>query len=201
MFNSNNRGFAKIIPKLGIILSVLALVISSPVPSYAKSSPNSGIKSTRLIVERSKASAPLGFQIFCLKNPKECKSSSIKKVAYSSGLMRVVSQINRKVNRTIRPRNDRGRDVWTLNARVGDCEEYILSKRSKLIKAGVPSGALRIATARTRSGEGHAVLIIRTNKGDFVLDNRTNTIKSWKDTDLRFIAISGSNPRKWKKIG
>lgn len=201
MLSHKNRIITKTLSRVGFLISILALALSSTVPSYAKISPNSGIKSTRLIVERYNTSAPLGFQIFCLKNPKECKSSSTKKVAYSSDLMRVASQINRKVNRYIRPRNDRGRDIWTLNARVGDCEEYILSKRSKLIKAGVPSGALRIATARTRTGEGHAVLIIRTNKGDFVLDNRTNTIKSWKHTDLRFIAISGSNPRKWKKIG
>ncbi len=200
--NINLKILTKIgIIKTGIILSFLAVAIAGVTPSYAKINPNSKTTSNRLIVERSSTSAPLGFQIFCLKNPSECKSSSSKKIAYSSQLMRVLSQVNRKVNRSIRPRNDRGRDIWTLNARVGDCEEYILAKRSKLIKMGVSSGALRIATATTRRGVGHAVLIVRTDKGDFVLDNRTNTIKPWNKTDLRWVAISGSNPKKWRKIG
>ena len=35
--------------------------------------------------------------------------------------------------------------------------------------------ALRIAVARTPPpGEGHAVLVVKTNNGDMVLDNRTN---------------------------
>lgn len=188
--------------KFNLVAGVfLSLVMFSTGTAQAKISPNAHQSSYRPIVERSITSSPLGFQIFCLQNPNECKSNSTKKTTYSSNLMRVASQINRKVNRTIRPRNDRGIDKWSLNVRVGDCEDYVITKRSLLIQAGVPSGSLRIATAVTRTGIPHAVLIIRTNKGDFALDNRTNTIKLWHKTDLRMIAMSGSNPKRWKKIG
>ncbi|MCF6344596.1 MAG: transglutaminase-like cysteine peptidase [Devosiaceae bacterium] len=182
---------------VGIFLTVTMFGASI---SHAKISPNINSNSFRAIAERSTTSSPLGFQIFCLQNPQQCKTSSKKKVAYSPTLMRVASQVNRKVNRAIRPRNDRGIDKWSLNSRYGDCEDYVISKRAMLIKAGVHSGALRIATAVTKEGIGHAVLIIRTNKGDFALDNRTNTIKLWNKTGLRMIAMSGSNPKKWKEI-
>ncbi len=187
--------------KFRIIVGVfLSLALFNTGAAQAKIDPNTNKASHRLIVERSTTASPLGFQIFCLQNPKECRANSSKKVAYSTSLMRVASKINRKVNRSIRPRNDRGIDKWSLNVRVGDCEDYVISKRSLLIRAGVPSGSLRIATAVTRRGVGHAVLIIRTNKGDFALDNRTNTIKLWNKTGLRMIAMSGSNPKRWKKI-
>jgi len=186
--------------KIGSWLTIIAFIMASVTPSFAKVSPNSSANSYRPIIERFSTSSPLGFQIFCVKNPRECKSSSRKKIGYSASLMRLASQVNSRVNRSIRARNDRGPDTWTLNARVGDCEDYVLSKRSMLVKAGVPSGALRIATATTSRGIGHAVLVIRTNRGDFVLDNRMNSIKLWNKTDLRMIAMSGANPKRWKKI-
>jgi len=186
--------------RLGFLLTIIAFIMASITPSFAKISPNSSTNSYRPIIERFSTSAPLGFQIFCVKNPRECRSSSRKKIGYSKSLMRLASQVNSRVNRSIRARNDRGADVWTLNTRVGDCEDFVLAKRAMLIKAGVPSGALRIATATTRRGVGHAVLVIRTNRGDFVLDNRMSSIKLWNKTDLRMIAMSGANPKRWKKI-
>ncbi|MNL69638.1 hypothetical protein D3C87_1945270 [compost metagenome] len=55
-----------------------------------------------------------------------------------------------------------------------------------------------MAVARTRSGEGHAVLVVKTSKGDLVLDNRSSAIKPWRSTDLRWVKIqSGDNPKRW----
>lgn len=145
--------------------------------------------------------APLGFQIFCLQHPKECKRSSNSKAAHSSILMRTLKRVNVSINRRIKPSNDRqGTDKWSLGVSTGDCEDYVLAKRSALIRAGIAPGALRIATARTRQGEGHAVLIVKTSKGDLVLDNRTNSIKSKPASRLRFIAISGANPMRWAAL-
>jgi len=102
------------------------------------------------------------------------------------------------VNNAIRPKNDRGgKDVWTLDASSGDCEDYVVTKRSRLIKMGLPPAALRIAYAKTRSGEGHAILIVKTSQGDFVLDNRTNAIKLKAQAGLRIISMSGANPKSW----
>lgn len=73
--------------------------------------------------------------------------------------------------------------------------------RQRLIQAGVPAGALRIAIAWTAAGEGHAVLIVRTTSGDLVLDNLTGQIKPWHAVNYRWIAMSSADPRRWNKIG
>lgn len=146
--------------------------------------------------------SPLGFKLFCLKNPNECKGSSKSSAAYTTALMRTLKSVNLQVNRSIKPKRDaKGTDRWTIGSAQGDCEEYVLAKRSKLIRAGVPAGALRIATARTRKGEGHAVLIVKTSRGDLVLDNLTNAIKSKSASGLRFVSISGANPHRWASRG
>ncbi len=115
--------------------------------------------------------------------------------------MKKLNFVNKEVNLAIAPKNDVGTDKWSLNVSAGDCEDYVLAKRSALTKAGIPAGALRIATATTKEGVGHAVLIVRTQRGDFVLDNLTNTIKTWDKVDHTMIAISGANPSKWSVIG
>ena len=104
---------------------------------------------------------------------------------------------------SIRPVNDRPDqgDVWQVNVKSGDCEDFALTKRDHLIAMGWSPRALRIAVTKTPYGEGHAVLVVKTDQGDLVLDNRTNAIKGWKDTDLRWLMIqSGDNPRVWYEL-
>ncbi len=142
---------------------------------------------------------PFAFIIFCVRNPAECRTASADEVRLNNELMATLQSVNRSVNRSIRPQNERG-DVWAINVVTGDCEDYALTKRSRLIAAGFPPGALRIAIVRIASGEGHAVLVVKTDEADLVLDNRTNTIKPWNETGLRWVAMSGANPRQWSNI-
>ena len=149
-------------------------------------------------VQAGGAQSPLGFKIFCLKYPNECKGGGKSSVSMTDATMQTLKRVNLSVNNAIRPKNDRGgKDVWTLDASSGDCEDYVVTKRSRLIKMGLPPGALRIAYAKTRSGEGHAILIVKTSQGDFVLDNRTNAIKLKAQAGLRIISMSGANPKSW----
>lgn len=175
-----------------------ALVAGSITPALALRNADE-ITSVRKLDPRGSASAPLGLMVFCLKQPAYCKGSGASEVRMSADLMRALNGINSRVNRSIRPRHDKG-DTWSINVRYGDCEDYVLTKRAELIKLGLPSAALRIATARTRSGEGHAVLVVRTNEGDYVLDNRTRSVKEWHRTGLNWIAMSDSSPRKWRRL-
>jgi len=145
--------------------------------------------------------APLGFQLFCIQNPDECRIDADRRLAYSPNLMQDLARINLHVNRAMEARYDDGADRWTVGGATGDCEDFVLTKRSQLVGAGIPAGALRIATALTRSGSGHAVLVVLTNRGDFVLDNMTNQIKPWDQTGLKMLSISGADPSKWYKIG
>lgn len=91
--------------------------------------------------------------------------------------------INAAVNWDLLPARDQdiyGRnEVWAMplterasGARPrGDCEDFVLEKRAKLLDAGWPANSLSIVTA-IAPGEGlHAVLVAHTDRGDFVLDN------------------------------
>ena len=55
----------------------------------------------------------------------------------------------------------------------GDCEDYVLLKRRMLMQAGWPRQALLVTVVRDKQGDGHAVLTVKTDKGEFILDNQT----------------------------
>jgi len=141
--------------------------------------------------------APLGYQLMCLKTPSECKGGGTASVKATADIMDKLTRVNSKVNRSIRPRNDRGADVWSANATSGDCEDYALGKRRALIKAGLPASSLRIAYVKTRRGEDHAILVVKTSKGDYALDNLNASVRPLSQTGYRVISTSGANPMKW----
>lgn len=112
------------------------------------------------------------------------------KVRLDSALWAEVNRVNREVNRRIRQTSDERNfgveDFWQLpagaNAR-GDCEDYVLAKRQALIERGVPSGALSIAIAKTRWGETHAVLLLASETGEYVLDSLSPWVSRWDRID------------------
>lgn len=118
-------------------------------------------------------------------------------MALTSQQIGTLRKVNLAVNRAIAPRSDGTRDVWTVNAASGDCEDYTMTKRLRLVKAGFPPGALRIAHVKTRKGESHAVLIVRSQRGDLVLDNLTDAIRPLKESGLRLVAMTGSDGHQW----
>ena len=84
----------------------------------------------------------------------------------------------------------------------GDCEDYVLLKQRMLISAGWPRQALLITVVRDEKGEGHAVLTVRTDKGEFVLDNQNPDILLWSETAYRYVKRqSQSNPNEWVSLG
>ena len=84
----------------------------------------------------------------------------------------------------------------------GDCEDYVLLKRRMLMQAGWPREALLITVVRDKKGDGHAVLTVKTDKGDFVLDNQEEQVLLWSDTGYRFVKRqSQSNPNNWVALG
>ena len=84
----------------------------------------------------------------------------------------------------------------------GDCEDYVLLKRRMLVQAGWPREALLITVVRDRHGDGHAVLTVKTDKGEFILDNQNDQILLWADTGYRFVKRqSQSDPNVWVALG
>jgi predicted transglutaminase-like cysteine proteinase len=141
---------------------------------------------------------PLGYSLMCLEHPEQCKSGGAAQVKATGSVLATLKRVNSHINRSIQPKYDSGdTDTWTINASTGDCEDYVLAKRAALIRAGIPASSLRIAYVKTRRGEGHAILVVKTNGKDLVLDNLTATIKPLSQTGYRIISISGANPMKW----
>jgi predicted transglutaminase-like cysteine proteinase len=84
----------------------------------------------------------------------------------------------------------------------GDCEDYVLLKRRMLMQAGWPREALLITVVRDKKGDGHAVLTVKTDKGEFILDNQAEEILLWSETGYRFVKRqSQGNPNVWIALG
>jgi predicted transglutaminase-like cysteine proteinase len=147
--------------------------------------------------------APLAYVAFCVSHKTDCtKGDGEDRIELSPKMRRELSQVNFRINRAITPLNDvPGQDSWDADVASGDCEDYVLTKRKRLIELGWSANALRIAVTYTPDNTGHAVLVVSTSKGDLVLDNRHNAVLDWRDTDLRWIKIqSPDNPLKWNEI-
>ncbi|NBB66094.1 hypothetical protein GVN18_43290 [Pseudomonas sp. ODNR1LW] len=106
---------------------------------------------------------------------------------------KAISDINRQVNRQIRSGSDERvygvGDYWAVptgDRARGDCEDFVLAKRRALMHAGYPVEALSIAVVETRWGEVHAVLLVATDRGDFVLDNLTGRISRWDEVNYKW---------------
>ena len=94
-------------------------------------------------------------------------------------------------------------EKWSLPTDgYGDCEDYVLLKRKMLIDAGWPREALLITVVRDKKGEGHAVLTVKSDKGEFVLDNQNEDVVAWTETGYRFVKRqSQSDPNVWVSLG
>lgn len=130
-------------------------------------------------------------------------------VDWSSKTQKLLKTVNSNVNRSIARASDDvlfGRsDVWSLSLasgqNAGDCEDYVLEKRRALLDAGLPPQALSIAVVKTQAGQGHAVLLVNTTKGEVALDNLTPWIVPWNKTGYRWDRrqVAGS-PFRWVSV-
>lgn len=181
-----------------LTVAAISLALTFCVPGQASFAIGANGKAPRVSMSGT-ATPPLGLQIFCLQHAKFCAGGPAKEVVLDTSTLRAMSAINRSVNASIRPQVRRTQ-VWELGARVGDCKDYAMNKRAQLLARGFPAGALRLAVGFTSRGEGHAVLVVRTNEGDLVLDNLSGEIKPFNRTGHQLTAISSPDLRKWQKI-
>lgn len=117
----------------------------------------------------------------------------------------LITRTNDAVNRAIRPQTDLATygvsEFWTTplenGAKFGDCEDYVLEKRRALLAAGVPATALSIAVVRTRRNDAHAVLLVASDAGEYVLDSLTPWVLPWMQTryQWRERQVAGSASR------
>ncbi len=154
--------------------------------------------------EFGKARPPIGFVRFCAENPGECRNrnSRAKRIAMDPDRWNLLYQVNTYVNGKIAPVSDLElygeAERWTYPVDAGDCEDYLLLKKRYLEGLGFSSEALLITVVLDEQKQGHAILTVVTDKGDFILDNRRNDITRWKDTKYAFLKRqSQTNPRQW----
>lgn len=155
------------------------------------------------------ARAPIGWTEFCTQHARDCevKPLEARDVVLSPKAWKDLTRINNWVNEHIKPMTDL--DHWGVVERwsypddgYGDCEDYVLLKRKMLMQAGWPRQALLITVVRDTKGEGHAVLTVKTDKGEFVLDNQNEEIVIWSGTGYRFVKRqSQSDPNVWVSLG
>jgi predicted transglutaminase-like cysteine proteinase len=144
-------------------------------------------------------SQPIGHYEFCQKYRGECNVRSKAKVPprVTAGGWAAIRQVNASVNRQIAPVTDielTGRDeVWSYPGRQGDCEDFALEKRRRLMQKGFSAGNLLMTVVRKPDGEGHAVLTVRTAQGDFILDNLDDGVRLWTHTPYRFLKRQATN--------
>ena len=142
------------------------------------------------IADANSGARPLGHAEFCKANPDLCRvTGTTDPFPISSADLRTVDQINAAVNGSITyaPRPDS--DPWDIDPAVGDCDDYVATKLSRLVKAGIPRQNLRAAVVITETDEPHLVILLWTQVGQLVLDNRRDAIVLAFDTPYRFVSV------------
>lgn len=87
--------------------------------------------------------APFAFVKFSTQQSDQCSKRGEGAAVELTGAKRALLQrINFEINNEITHSNEAD-DDWKVGARVGDCEDFALTKRQRLLDAGWPSGALQ----------------------------------------------------------
>jgi predicted transglutaminase-like cysteine proteinase len=154
------------------------------------------------------AKAPVGHVGFCQEYPDECRRDGSGAVVVKLDRERwnELIAVNSEVNRRVRPVEDIElfgvEEYWTFPTDgAGDCEEYVLEKQRVLIRRGWPKSALLITVVKDSNNAGHAVLTVRTDQGDVILDNQIEAVLPWYSAPYRFVKRqSTAHPAKWAAV-
>ena len=154
-----------------------------------------------------KTSIPIGHSEFCKAHRGECgRNRTVVDVeTLTEDRWQTLVAVNVELNRSIVPVTDADlynvEERWTYPDGFGDCEDYALAKRRALIQNGWDPSTLLIAVVRQKSGDGHAVLMVRTDRGDLVLDNQDGSIRLWSETPYQYLKRqSQANSGEWVDI-
>jgi len=189
-----------------MLLAILAGAITAGSADARSRSPQDSNLLTP-IVDASPTLAPFQHVRFCLRYPSDCKSNPAEndRIDLSAETSELLNRVNHSVNLSIAPMlksyGSNLDDGWTIAPGAGDCNDYAVTKRHELLESGLPSKALRLSVVKTASGIGHLVLVVATTKGDLVLDNLTEVIRPWQNTDYHWLKIqSATDSKYWYEI-
>jgi predicted transglutaminase-like cysteine proteinase len=155
-------------------------------------------------------SVPYGWVDFCSRRPEECTLGRLEPVdlKLTKKTWGLLNSVNKLANSAIEPITNLEHwgtmvDHWDYPIDgKGDCKVFALYKRKLLVERGFPRQALLMTVVRDLDGEGHAILTVKTDHGEFVLDNLTDEIRPWEATGYSFVKRqSQSDPNVWLELG
>lgn len=154
------------------------------------------------------ARAPYAWNDLCKRTPAECRVdvSEAERVEMTPKLWKTILTLNNRINREIEAETDQDHwgvvDHWGIPTDgKGDCEDYALLKRQRLAELGIPRRAMRMTVVIDEENAGHAVLMIRTDRGDFILDNKRNAVLPWGQTGYVFVKRESELRTGWTSLG
>lgn len=133
-------------------------------------------------------------------DPQEAPLAPLK---LSSARAALLMKVNKDTNARVRYRRDPGRDVWQIGGREGDCEDIAIRKLAVLTQThGLPRSALTLSACRLDGGLGHAVLLVHSDQGVYVMDNLTPRVAPWKALPYSWVAREepGAPFRLWRSL-
>jgi predicted transglutaminase-like cysteine proteinase len=159
------------------------------------------------MVTGSRTSQPIGHYEFCQRAASECAIKPVDQSMHPASLafLEELDVLTKAVNTQVKPVSDEElygqEEYWTYPTEAGDCEDYALEKQRILSQRGVSRANLLITVVRRPGGDGHAVLTVRTNGGDFILDNLDDGVKAWDETEYTYLKRQASaHSGKWVDI-
>ena len=183
---------------------IVFILIAFIVGAFAQQASASPAAVMRVI---GKANPPIGHYEFCQTYQSECQPTSLDNgpMKLTEERWKTMLDVNYTVNTTITPMTDMEiygvEERWAYPTTVGDCEDFVLLKRKMLMNKGFSASNLLITVVLQPNGEGHAVLTVRTDRGDFVLDNMRNKVMNWSETEYTYLKRQDTaNPGRWVKI-
>ncbi len=153
-------------------------------------------------------SQPIGHYDFCQRRPDECSihPSDLRPIKITQKTWDEIVEVNTSVNKWVKPVSDLDHygvvQYWNYpDDGMGNCEHYALEKRRELMKKGISLANLLITVVRLPDGEGHAIVTVRTDRGDFILDNLTDQVKNWTQTPYHYLKRQAINDTgRWVDI-
>ncbi len=145
------------------------------------------------MVTAGRTSQPIGHFEYCKQYSSDCNLRTTKTQATELTRKRwsELVEVNNHANTSVTPVTDleyyQVEEHWTYPKNYGDCEDYALMKRHMLMKRGWPASSLLITVVRQPNGDGHAVLTVRTDRADYILDNLNGKIRPWQETEYRYL--------------
>ncbi|MEH3118122.1 MAG: transglutaminase-like cysteine peptidase [Methylorubrum populi] len=189
-------------------LALAGAVLAAPAPQAAAQT-HAALPATSLSATTTGPARPIAaWAEFCERYAGECAVDRTEPatVVLTPALWQTINAVNRRINRAVEAVTDQehwhAADRWDLaEDGRGDCEDYQLLKRRMLVEAGLPRRAMRMTVVIDEKGEGHAVLTILTNRGDLVLDNKTNAVLPWTQTGYTFVKRESQDAVGWVALG